>query len=209
MTATTATTPPAESARYTRVAVLLHWLIALAIIGQIIGGWYAHELLTSEDMDQRFQGFELTQLHKSFGMTVLALSLARLGWRFLNPPPPMPAGMKGWEIAAAHVTHVAFYAIMIGVPLLGWLYISTEWSVLTDTPLFFASTYFGLFEIPLIPGLSGNEALAGVFYNAHKLIAYATVLLLALHVGAALKHHFVNRDGVLARMVPFLKAPRG
>lgn len=186
------------SPRYTAVAIILHWLIAIMLAGQIFGGW-----LAADEGTPRAQAFQLFQLHKSFGLTILALSLARLGWRLGHRPPPMPEAMAGWERAAARGVHVLFYILIIAMPLSGWALISSA-------PYTVTTMYFGLFEVPLLPvfsdvmrGKETHEALE----SAHSALVWLTIGLLVLHVGAALKHHFVNRDGVLSRMLPFLKAP--
>jgi cytochrome b561 len=105
--------PANDRSAYTRVAIALHWAIALTIIALMVFG----VLMTKEWMPNRFA---IYQWHKSFGITVLVLSLLRLAWRLGHPPPPLPSGMKGWEVFAAKLTHVGFYALMIGMPLLGW-----------------------------------------------------------------------------------------
>lgn len=186
-----------ETARYTGVAISLHWLIAALIAGQILGGW-----TMTDEATPRAQAFQMFQLHKSFGFTILALSLVRLGWRFANPPPGLPPGMKGWEIAAARLTHVGFYVLMIGIPFSGWVLMSTA-------PYSVTTMWFGLFEVPklpVLPDLEGKRAINEAAESAHSALVWATIVLLGLHVGAALKHHFVNKDGVLVRMLPFLKA---
>jgi cytochrome b561 len=186
-----------ETDRYTGVAIGLHWLIAALIVGQILGGW-----VMTDEATPRAQAFQMFQLHKSFGFTILALSLVRLVWRFAHPPPALPPGMKGWEIAAARLTHVGFYALMIGIPLSGWVLVSTA-------PYSVTTLWFGLFEVPklpFLPDLEGKKAVNEAAESAHSALAWATIVLLGLHVGAALKHHFIDKDGVLARMLPFLKA---
>jgi len=107
------------SVRYSKVAMILHWIIAFMIVGLIIFGF----LMTNPDTPNRFA---LYQLHKSFGICVLILSLMRLLWRLTHKPPPLPDGMKPYEIAAAKFTHIAFYVIMIGMPLLGWAMVKPQ-----------------------------------------------------------------------------------
>jgi cytochrome b561 len=186
-----------ESPRYTTVAVILHWLIAVMLAGQIFGGW-----LAADESTPRAQAFQLFQLHKSFGLTILALSVARLVWRLSHKVPPMPETMAGWERAAARGVHFLFYVLIIAMPLSGWALISSA-------PYTVTTMYFGLFEVPLLPVLSGSlrgKEIHELLESAHSALVWITIGLLLLHVGAALKHHFVNRDGVLARMLPFLKA---
>jgi cytochrome b561 len=198
------------------VAIVLHWAIAVAIAGMIALGWWMGDAL--EEKVTQAQAIAAFQLHKSIGLTILLLSLVRLGWRFANPVPPLPEGMKAWERRAAIGTHWAFYIIIIAMPLTGWLYVSTAWSEHDHRPLDVPTLYFGLFQVPHLFGLSqlaegARAALAELFENFHSKLAWGAVGLTALHVGAALKHHFYDRDDVLARMVPGLAkdpaAPKG
>jgi cytochrome b561 len=177
---------------YTRVAIILHWVIAIAILLQILGGWQMEDLKGAE----KFAAF---QTHKSLGLTILMLSVARLLWRIANPPPALPDGMKGWEIFAAKFTHIGFYFLMIGIPLGGWVIISTS-------PYNIATNWWGLFEWPRLPlhDLPFRKALNEAAKLGHGAAAWGVVALFALHVGAVLKHLFVNDDNVASRMIPFL-----
>jgi cytochrome b561 len=202
--------------RYTSVAVILHWLIALSILGLIAAGWWMtqaaeglRDLPPAERRAMAPQVQAVYQMHKSMGLTVLILSLVRLGWRLANPPPPMPAAMPGWQKAAASLTHIGFYVLMIGLPLSGWAYVSTGFTEDGD-PFPVATLWFGLFEVPHIPLIAEaaeetRKALAAASFQTHEALVYATVALLGLHIGAAIKHHVVGKDGVAARMIPFLK----
>lgn len=195
----TTTTPPAPGStdhhiapgRYTRVAVWLHWIIAALIITQLVGGFVMHKL--PNDISWKIDAY---QLHKSFGLMVLALGVVRLGWRLTHKAPPLPDGTKPWERLLARATHVAFYALIIGVPLAGWFVISTSR---------YPSVFFFLFEIPHLPG--ADVLSHGAWEEVHEIAAKLVVGLLVLHVGAALKHHYIDKDGVLARMVPRLAQP--
>jgi cytochrome b561 len=179
------------SARYSKIALLLHWLIALMIIGLIIFGL----LMTNPDMPNRFAMY---QLHKSMGISVLILSCLRLLWRLTHKPPTLPEGMKGWEIFAAKFTHVAFYAIMIGMPLLGWAMVSAS-------PLGIPTRLFDIMPWPDMPGITRGKELEATLKFFHGNIGKAAIALIALHIGAALKHHLVNKDDVLTRMLPFAR----
>lgn len=196
--------------RYTSVAIVLHWAIAFSILFLFPLGLWMHE--QAEHGDLSTEVFRAYQLHKSIGLTVLALSLVRLGWRLANPPPPLPEHMPGWERFIAKATHWAFYALMFAIPLSGWLYVSTGWSIHDDAPLPVATHWFGLFQVPSLFGL--NQADVGLRANvadtameAHEILAYAAIALAGLHVLAALKHHFFDKDEVLAHMVPGVSAP--
>ncbi|MEQ1619140.1 MAG: cytochrome b/b6 domain-containing protein [Terricaulis sp.] len=202
----------AAPSRYSAVAIVLHWAIAAAIVFMVPLGWWMHQQAEHGGAGEGL--YRAFQLHKSVGLTVLALSVARLGWRLANPAPPLPAHMPAWEKLAASATHWAFYFLIVALPLSGWLYVSAQWSHEDNQPLAVSTHWFGLFRVPALFGLpeAGNQVRAAVAegaFTAHYLLAYASVALLALHVGAALKHQFVDRDDVLSRMVPGLRAPGG
>jgi cytochrome b561 len=181
-----------SAVRYGTVAMTLHWLIAVAIIGMLIVGKYMHELPDSDA-----NKFALYQLHKSFGITILALTVVRIAWRLMHPAPPLPASMPMWERWAAHLSHFALYAFMLGLPLTGWLRVSTD---LLQIP----TLWFGLFEVPHLP-VGPNDDISHVAHDTHELLGNALILLLIAHVGAALKHHFWDRDNVLKLMLPFTR----
>lgn len=180
--------------RYGGVAIVLHWLIAAAIAVQLMLAWRMTGARTPET-------FAVFQLHKSVGVTILALSLMRLAWRLLNPPPPLPAAMAGWERRLARLTHAGFYVVMIGMPLSGWLMVSTS-------PLRLPTLLYGWAPWPDLPGFAGlarpaREAwrVAGAYSHASLAILFG--LLFVLHVAAALKHQLARSDvPVLARMAP-------
>lgn len=199
-----------QAQRYSAVAIVLHWAIAFAILLMIPLGWWMGDM--AEDGVVTDGVFRAYQLHKSIGLTVLALSLVRLAWRLVNPPPPFPAHMPGWERFVAKTTHWALYALMIGLPLTGWLYVSAGWSEHDDQPLLVTTHWFGLFVVPHLFGLPEagegmREAVADTAMSAHSLMAWGAIVLAALHAAAALKHHFFDKDEVLAHMVPGLRAP--
>lgn len=179
--------------RYTAVAIAMHWLIAFGIIGMIGLGWYMG------DLEDRAQQYALTQLHKSLGIVILLLSAARIIWRVMNPQPPEPE-MPAWQSSAARATHIAFYVLIIAMPLTGWLMVSAS---TTGIP----TNLFGAIPWPHIPGLpnlstEAKEAFHVPIEFAHSKLAWVAIVLLVLHVGAALKHQFVDKDGLLARMIP-------
>lgn len=142
--------------------------------------------------------FKVYQWHKSFGIVVLGLSVFRLIWRLTHKAPALPEGMKRWEITAAKVTHIGFYVLMIGVPFLGWAMVSAS-----TLPI--QNQIFYLIPLPDMPGISASEAAEARLKTFHELGAKLILLLFVLHVGAALKHHFVEKDGTLLRMLPKLK----
>lgn len=175
--------------RYNNVAIALHWLLAILVIAQIYVGW------TFGDMERGPARGEWFMWHKTLGVLILVLSLARLGWRFANPPPPLPADMPQWEKTLSGVVHVLFYVILIGLPLTGWAAISTGGAAQNTS----FTDLLGAVPFPFIPGLpqSSHEG----FEVAHDALVKVTYALLALHVGAALKHHFIDRK-TTGRMPP-------
>ena len=191
-------TATAEPARYTVVAITLHWLIAALIVSLIVYGW----MLTSE-RDAGITSLEQFQSiksgfnwHKTGGILILVLSLARLGWRFTHPAPALPDGMKPFEKIGAKISHVGFYVLMIGLPLGGYIAASAYGP---EQPILL----FDAITLPKLP-VPQTEAFQAFSGGMHSFGAWALVALLALHIAAALKHHFVNKDGVLGRMLPFL-----
>ena len=173
--------------RYSTVSLILHWLIAALVVTQVALIW-AHEA-TNGPISREF-----VQIHKSVGLGILVLTLGRIGWRIANPAIPLPDPMPRWQKLLARTTHVLFYAFLIGMPLVGWAASSAggreiEW--------------FGLFVWPSLP-IGGGREMAGNLMDLHRLAAKALYVLIALHVIGALKHHFVDRDNVLHRMIPWI-----
>ena len=184
---------PEPSARYDDVAVGFHWLIALLIFGQLAVGKYMTSLPEADAAR-----FVLTQWHKTFGILVLLLATGRLLWRFTHRPPPEPDSVPAWQERAAHVAHVGLYALLFALPLTGWLLVS--WSSFNvDTYLFDVIPWPHLPNPGLMPeGPATEDAL----HAWHEIAGNVLILILIAHVGAALKHHFVDRDAVLVRMLP-------
>ena len=186
-----------QRSRYSAVAIVLHWLIAAAIVFQVIIAWRMGGGRTPE-------GFALVQLHKSIGITVLLLSLARLAWRLTHRPPPLPVGMATWEKALAKVAHVGLYVIMIGLPITGWIMVSAS-RIQVPTLL------YGAVPWPHLPGLAHLAEPAKSAWHAfgetgHEVLAWGAYLLVALHVAGALKHQLFSKDEpVLAHMAPGTK----
>jgi cytochrome b561 len=178
--------------RYGTVAMTLHWLIGFSIIGLLIVGKYMHGLPDNDP-----NKFFLYQMHKSFGISVLVLTVVRIIWRVINPVPALPAGMPAWQRWGAHLSHFGLYALMLAIPLSGWAVASSS---STGIP----TMLFGAVELPFLP--VGNDRETHEFYEeAHELLGNLMILLLIVHVVAALKHHFVDRDTVFRRMLPFTK----
>jgi cytochrome b561 len=190
----------ADARRYNTVAMTLHWLIAILILTNIGLAWYFNTLHGAPKLD-------MIQIHKPIGITVLVLSLARLAWRFISPPPPLPSSVAGWERAAAYTVYVLFYVIMIGMPLTGWAMVSAS-KLIAVYPI----SFFNLFHWPAIgplstlPGPQMHQA-HRLFETAHGLGAKLAYALIVLHVSAALRHQFIKRDEVFGSMFPFLRRP--
>lgn len=193
--------------RYSAVAIALHWVIAVAILSMIPMGWWMSDAIN--EPGSQALAYRVFQIHKSIGFLILALTALRIVWRLTHPVPALPGAMKGWEQFAARATHAAFYALMLALPLTGWAYVSTGWAVATDTPLAVATSWFGLFSIPHLPFIehaseAARRTIAWMAMGAHSKLAWGAIVLVALHVGAALKHQFLDRDGVLSHMIPML-----
>ncbi len=178
--------------RYSGVAMTLHWAIALAVLLLLASG------LVMTRMEEGPLAYSLFQWHKALGLTVLVLTLARIGWRLANPPPPLPDTMTGWERMAATLGHAGFYVLLVALPLGGWALVSVS-------TLNIPTTWFDLFTVPHLPAPESMETrrtLETVFIDAHAIGGYVMLALVAVHVGAALRHALILKDGMLARMLP-------
>jgi cytochrome b561 len=171
--------------RYGSVAIALHWLVAVVVVVTFPLGVYM------ADLPQSAHKSELAAVHKWIGVTVFALTGARLAWRLAHRPPPLPAALPQWQRRAAAIAHGGLYALLLAIPLSGWLYSSAA-----GVPTVYLDRW-------RLPGLVGeNDALAAVLKLAHQTLNFALLALVVVHVAAAVKHHFVDRDGLLARMLP-------
>jgi len=174
--------------RWSAPTMALHWLSAVLIFVLLGLGWF----MVHGDLDAPTK-FDLFQLHKSLGFLSLALLLLRLGARFAEPAPPAPPSMRDWERRAAALTHITLYALLLIAVLSGWLRVS---SAIIPIP----SRFFGLFVIPNLVG--ADAALAANMALLHYIVSRLIIGLLILHIAAALKHHLVDRDDILLRMLP-------
>ena len=171
-------------ARYSLIAIAFHWVLALAIICAFCVGWYMSDLPFS------MTRLKLFNWHKWAGVSILALSALRLLWRLGHRPPadlPMPA----WQARAAHFTHGLLYLAFFAVPLSGWAYSSAA-----GVPI----VWFGVLPLPDFVG--PDKALAETLKEAHHLFAWGLAVLVLAHIGAAIKHQFIDRDGLIRRMIP-------
>lgn len=173
------------TSRYGLIAQFLHWSVVVGIVLQYIWAWRI------DNTDSIREQFSLVTTHKSIGMTVLGLVLLRLLWRAFNKPPPYPSSMHTWEINAANFTHALLYLLILLMPLTGWMYTSAAG---------YGAEFFGLIDIPdFVPT---GERLENFMHVAHEAIGWAIPAVVAVHVIAALRHHFVLKDDVLKRMLP-------
>lgn len=192
----------AAADEYASGAKLLHWLIA-GFIFALIGTGLTMGGITSLQLK-----FQLYQLHKSMGVTVLMLMLLRLAWRFIARPPALPAAMPAWEKGAAHATHLALYLLLFAMPLSGWVIVSTA-AFNIPTKL------YGLVAWPHIPSLAELSAATKktielAAKNAHATMGWALLVLVVLHIAAGLRHSLILKDGIMLRMLPrFLRSSRG
>jgi cytochrome b561 len=184
--ATAAAIGSLDSARYSRVAILLHWVIAVLILINLYLGIF------HEDMSKPVRA-SMIFYHKSIGLTVLALTVARLLWRLAHRPPPYDAAMKGWEVGLARVTHWTFYAMLLALPLSGWLLISTG-----GRP----TSVFGLFSVPALP-ISHSDDVHDTVDTIHTVLGWTMLALVCLHVAGALKHQLQGHRQIFGRMAPW------
>ena len=174
---------------YSAPAKLAHWLIALLIVTTYGVAW------TMVDMKLSPGKLKLFNYHKWIGVTVFALAVLRLAWRLYRRPPPLPASMRAWEMRSAGIAHRLLYLLLFAIPLSGWLMSSAKG---------FQTVYLGKLPIPDL--LGKNAALGAALTEVHEALTWLLLALLVLHVAAALKHHFIDRDDVLRRMLPWTRA---
>jgi cytochrome b561 len=174
--------------RYTGVAQLFHWVIAALIVTQFVLGWMG------EDLPLGMHKLALLARHKSFGMTVFMLAILRLLWRIWHRPPELPAGMSPIERSLARATHIAFYVLLFAMPLTGWMMSSAK---------NYSVSWFGLFTWPNL--IAQNDAAFEFLKATHDYLSDILFVIAVLHILAALKHHFWNKDDVFLRMLPLAK----
>ncbi len=181
---------PQES--YTRTAIALHWLIFALIAAGFALGIYM--------VDLPFSPLKLKYFawHKWLGITVFALVLARIGWRLMHRPPPDDAIIPPWQRSVARAMHVVLYALIVVIPLTGWLYSSAA-----GVP----TVYLSVMRLPAL--LVKDFALAELLKSVHVILNYTLLVLVAFHSVAAWQHHFIARNNVLRRMLPWTHPRRG
>ena len=175
-----------QGPRYSGLAMLLHWLIAIAVIVNWRLAEGAHE-------GPKEAGASLMATHKAIGMTILLLTVLRIAWRIAHKPPELAIHLAAWERILARTVHSVFYILLISLPLLGWI-ASSAFGKPIDM--------FGLFQIPALPIAHDPEG-GETAFDIHHLLGNVMVYLIGLHIFGALKHTFIDRDGDLFRMLPF------
>lgn len=170
---------------YTKTAKVLHWLMAILLFGLLALGFYMHDLPLSPDK------LKLYSWHKWAGVTAFLLVALRLTWRIAHRPPALPDSMPKIMQFAAHAGHLMLYLLMIAIPLSGWLMSSAKG---------FQTVYFGVLPIPDL--LDKNKEVGDLLALVHKSLNLLFIAVLAGHIGAALKHHFIDKDDILTRMLP-------
>jgi len=171
--------------RYGSIAQALHWTIVGLLIVQFTLGTIA------EDLPNGLDKLVVLARHKSFGITILALALLRLAWRLFDRPPPLPP-MPGWQAATARMSHISLYALLFAMPLTGWTMSSAS-----NYPV----SWFSLVQLPDL--VAPDPALKETLHEVHETLSKILLALAGLHVAAALKHQFFNRDGLMFRMLPW------
>ena len=172
---------------YTRPAITLHWLMALLVFITFPVGLVMSEMALSPNK------LRLLSYHKWLGVTVFILVMVRLLWRASHKPAPLLATIPHWQRVAANAVHVLLYVLLFAIPLSGWLMSSAKG---------FQTVYLGMLPLPDL--LSKDKVLGDALAALHEVLNITLLLLVVAHVAAAVKHQFVDRDGTLARMLPFL-----
>lgn len=173
--------------RYSGIAMLLHWLVAALIVWGFTLGWVMTDIAGITPTKLRYYSW-----HKWIGVTVLALVLVRIVWRATHAAPPLPSSTPAWERFAAHAGHLALYALMLAIPVTGYLYSSAAG---------FQVVYLGLWPLPVLIG--PDDALKVVLKSVHVWLNYALLAMVVVHLAALVKHQLLDRQRLLARMLPF------
>ena len=187
--------------RYTRTAIVFHWIIAAFVVTNIALAW------TFKTWDDRPWTQAVTNTHKTIGITVLGLAVMRLLWRLGHRPPPLSPAIPRWQVSAARIGHGALYFIIFAMPLSGWIY-DSAWEWAEQVPI----SVFGLFEMPRIAWVADMPAgpkkeVDELFHHVHEWLSYALYGLLAAHLAGAVKHQWFDRVPTLQRMT-FRGVPR-
>jgi cytochrome b561 len=179
--------------RYTRLAMIFHWLVAFGIVCNFIIVWVVDSL---PEASQR----PAVNLHKSIGLTVLGLAILRVLWRYANPPPALPSAYAPWERKLAHAAHYSLYALIFLMPITGWIH-DSAWKGAAANPL----TIFGIpwFRLGFITSqdAANKEQIHKLFFGIHSSLGWVLLALFALHVAGVVKHQWLDRERELQRML--------
>ncbi len=167
----------------------MHWSVAALIVTQFVLAKLAER---AEDNEAKLTQLALLANHKSVGITILLLALVRICWRFIAPPPSLPAAMSGWQTQASKLSHLLLYVFLFALPITGWLMSSAS---------AYTVSWFGLLELPDL--VEPSEALKKILHDSHELLAEALFVVALIHIAAALKHHFFDKDDILKRMISY------
>ena len=176
-----------DQSTYSAFAVCLHWLVFALIVANWSLGLYMVDLALSPHKLKAFSW------HKWVGVTIFLVTLLRLGWRWANPAPPLPASMPGWQRVGARLSHAGLYSLLLIMPISGWL---------MSSALGIPTVYLGL--VPLPDLVSPDRALGEALIQLHHLLGLTLAILIGVHAGAAVYHHFILKDDIARRMLPFM-----
>jgi cytochrome b561 len=185
-----------SSERYTSPAIVLHWIMAVGIFALLILG-----LVMTHATLPLMRKFQLYQLHKSIGITILLAGFLRLAWRSSHRPPPLPTHMTKLERSAAEGGHLLLYSLLFGLPLTGWALVSA--SVLNVPTLLYGHVHWP--HLPFLATLPHKAPVEAVLKQVHRYAAWFFIVIVLGHALAALRHHFLQGDDVLRRMLPFTR----
>jgi cytochrome b561 len=177
--------------KYGVIAQLFHWTIVVLVVTQFVLAQKAHGLPRGPAL------LATLATHKSVGITIFALAIARLIWRWINPVPPMPSSTPRWQQLAARISHIGLYSLLLLMPIFGWMMSSAR---------NFPVSWFGQFTLPDLIG--PNEQAYRFFHEGHEFLARVLFFLALVHIAAALKHQFIDRDDLLLRMLPWNRKGR-
>jgi cytochrome b561 len=169
---------------YSTGSKFFHWFIAIIVITMLSGSFFL------DDLPEQYQSFAY-MMHKSFGLTVLFLMVFRLFWIHRSGKPPLPATVPIWQKILSRIVQYSLYVFLLSMALSGWIMSVAGGNV---------PSYFGLFNAPL--PINSDQALSKLMEQSHKIIAWVLIVLIVLHIAGAIKHHFINKDNVLRRMLP-------
>lgn len=172
---------------YGVISKILHWTIALLILIQFYLVYWKHAMLPEKSA---IANFYINGLHKPIGVVVLLLAIFAVTWKVNNPKPNYPLTMPKWEKQSAIFVQSLLYLILFAMPISG---------LIMSTAAGYPPNFFGLYQFPQF--LENNEVMAQFFFNVHEITSYLVITLVVIHVGAAIKHHFIDRDDVLKRML--------